>query len=98
MSTNRISAATTRPLTRRRRRPRWPIVVEAVVDLVDLGDEQHHARFLDLIAGHVHVDPRQIADRQPVRTVEGAAQLDVESLVERAAPPARARETFPGAR
>ena len=61
---------------------RRPVVVEALVDLVDLGHEQHDARLLDLIAGHVDVDPGQVTDGQAVRTVERAAQLDVEALVD----------------
>ena len=81
-STNRISAGDDAPARVAAGARRRPIVVEALVDLVDLGDEQHHARLFDLIAGHVHVDPREITDRQAVRTVERAAQLHVETLVE----------------
>ena len=44
-------------------------------------DEQHEARLVDLVVGHVHVDPRHVADGEPVGTVERAPQLHVEALV-----------------
>jgi len=58
-----------------------PVVIEAVVDLVDLVGEQHDARLFDLVVGDVDVDAGEVADRQPVLADERAAQLDVEALV-----------------
>src|SRR5258706_76510 len=49
-------------------------------DGMELGDQQHEARGFDLVAGHVDVDPCEIAYRQPVGRVECASQLDVEPL------------------
>ena len=43
---------------------RRPIVVEDLVGFVDLGRPAAQARFVDLVVGHVHVDPRQVADGQ----------------------------------
>ena len=59
---------------------RRPIVVEDLVGLVDLVDQQHEARFVRLVVGDEHVDSRQVTHSDRVRTVERAAQLDVEAF------------------
>ena len=47
---------------------------------VDLGGEQDERRVVELVGGHPDVDPRHVADREPVRSVDGAAQLHVDAL------------------
>ena len=69
-----------------------------VVDLVDLGRRAAPCSPLRSDRRARTRRPAPVADRQAVRTVERAPQLDVEALVDEAGPRARARETIPGAK
>ena len=65
---------------RRAARCRRPTTRSARPCGVDLVAEQHEAGVVELVLGHVDVDPGHVAHREAVGAVDGAAELGVDAL------------------